>query len=157
MNDSTALVYLRGADVGPHHVIKPTLMRHLGRAANSFSCLPCVPALYISLHVVVIHTKQRGVCVERRGGMTLPPSVSCTLVSSVPTRAWSWLSRQSSLSEKGVRLAQRMQVGTCVPVGMQLQKAEVGQTSGPTWSLSHLAKMAAEVMFMRPMYGCCCH
>ena len=40
-------------------------------------------------------------------------------------------------SEKGVRLAQNMQVGPCIPVGIQLQKAEVGPTSGQTWRLSH--------------------
>ena len=31
-----------------------------------------------------------------------------------------------------------MQVGPCTPVGIQLPKAEVGQTSGPTWRRSHL-------------------
>ena len=40
--------------------------------------------------------------------------------------------------EKGVRLAQKMQVGPCTPAGIQLQKAGVGPTSGPTWRLSHL-------------------
>jgi hypothetical protein len=40
-------------------------------------------------------------------------------------------------SGKGVRLAQKMQVGPCIPVETQLQKAEVGPTSGPTWRLSH--------------------
>ena len=45
------------------------------------------------------------------------------------------------LSEKGVRLAQKMKVGPCIPVGMQLYKAEVGQTSGPTWHLSHLGDL----------------
>jgi hypothetical protein len=44
----------------------------------------------------------------------------------------------SSWSEKGVRLAQKMQVGPCIPVGIQLFKAEVGPTSGPTRRLSHL-------------------
>jgi hypothetical protein len=39
-----------------------------------------------------------------------------------------------SFSEKGVRLAQKMQVGPCIPVGIQLEKAEVG----PTFSLSNL-------------------
>ena len=41
-------------------------------------------------------------------------------------------------SEKGVRSAQHTQVGLCVPVGIQLENAEVGPTSGPTWRLSHL-------------------
>jgi hypothetical protein len=31
-----------------------------------------------------------------------------------------------------------MEVGPCIPVGIQLQRAEVGPTSGPTWRLSHL-------------------
>ena len=39
-------------------------------------------------------------------------------------------------SEKGVRLAQKMQVGPCVPVGIQLEKAGVGPASGPTRRLS---------------------
>jgi hypothetical protein len=43
------------------------------------------------------------------------------------------------LREKGVRLAQQMEVGPCIPMGTQLGKAEVGPTSGPTGCLSHLA------------------
>jgi hypothetical protein len=35
-------------------------------------------------------------------------------------------------------LAQKMQVGPCIPGGVQLEKAAVGPTSGPTWRLSHL-------------------
>ena len=35
-------------------------------------------------------------------------------------------------SENGVRLAQNMQVGPCIPAGTQLGKAEVGPASGPT-------------------------
>jgi hypothetical protein len=35
-------------------------------------------------------------------------------------------------SEKGVRLAQKMQVGSRIPAVMQLETAEVGPTSGPT-------------------------
>ena len=31
-----------------------------------------------------------------------------------------------------------MQVGPCIPVGKQLEKAEVGPTSGPTCRLCHL-------------------
>jgi hypothetical protein len=30
-------------------------------------------------------------------------------------------------------LAQNMQVGPCISVGIRLEKAEVGPTSGPTW------------------------
>jgi hypothetical protein len=46
---------------------------------------------------------------------------------------------RSSASEKGVRLAQKFQAGPCIPVGIQLEKAEVGPTSGPTrrGALSH--------------------
>ena len=40
-------------------------------------------------------------------------------------------------SEKAVRLPQKIQVGPCISVGTQLNKAEVGPTSGPTWRLSH--------------------
>jgi hypothetical protein len=36
-----------------------------------------------------------------------------------------------------------MQVGSCIPVGIQLQKAEVGPTSGPTWRLSHFRRPVA--------------
>jgi hypothetical protein len=46
----------------------------------------------------------------------------------------------SASSEKGVRSAQKTQVGPRIPVGMQLQKAEVGPTSGPTWRLSHFGE-----------------
>ena len=45
-------------------------------------------------------------------------------------------SASARLSEGGARLAQTMQVGPCIPVGIQLYKAEVGPTSGPTWRLS---------------------
>ena len=44
------------------------------------------------------------------------------------------------LGEKGVRLAQKLQVGPCIPVGTQLEKAEVGPASGPTWRLSHCGR-----------------
>ena len=37
-----------------------------------------------------------------------------------------------------------MQAGPCAPVVIQLQKAEVGPTSGPTWRLAHLVKLEAE-------------
>jgi hypothetical protein len=40
-------------------------------------------------------------------------------------------------TEKGVSLAQKVQVGPCIPAGIQPEKAEVGPTSGPTWRLSH--------------------
>jgi hypothetical protein len=35
-----------------------------------------------------------------------------------------------------------MRVGTCIRVGIRLEKAEVGPTSGPTWRLSHLQTSA---------------
>ena len=35
-------------------------------------------------------------------------------------------------------MAQKMQVGPCIPVGIQRQKAEVGPASGPTWRVPHL-------------------
>ena len=57
-----------------------------------------------------------------------------------PARGWPARGgdhRQES-SEKGVRLAQNTQVGPCIPVRIQLKRAEVGPTSGPTWRLSHL-------------------
>ena len=41
-------------------------------------------------------------------------------------------------SEKGVCLAQKMAVGPRIPVGIQLEKAAVGPTSGPIWRLSRL-------------------
>jgi hypothetical protein len=41
-------------------------------------------------------------------------------------------------SENGVRLVQTMQVGPRIPVGAQLEKAEVGPSSGPTWRPPHL-------------------
>jgi hypothetical protein len=52
-------------------------------------------------------------------------------VSAAPSTADRW-------SEKGVRLVQKIQVGPCIPAGKQLQRAEVGPTSGPTWHISHL-------------------
>jgi hypothetical protein len=49
-----------------------------------------------------------------------------------------FLSDPVACSKRGVRLAQTMQVGPCIPVGVKLEKAEVGPTSGPTWRLSRL-------------------
>jgi hypothetical protein len=48
-----------------------------------------------------------------------------------------------SFRERGLSLAQNMQAGPCVRVGIQLQRAEVGPTSGPTWRLAHLLRPAA--------------
>jgi hypothetical protein len=42
--------------------------------------------------------------------------------------------------ENGGRVAQKMQVGPCIPVEIQLEKGEVGPTSGPTWRLCHLVQ-----------------
>jgi hypothetical protein len=47
--------------------------------------------------------------------------------------------------QKGVRLAQNVQVGPCIPVAIQLEQAGVGPTSGPTRRLSHLAERRLEV------------
>ena len=41
MSDSIALVYLRGADLGPRHAKEPTLMRHLERRK-----VVIMPAMY---------------------------------------------------------------------------------------------------------------
>ena len=44
-------------------------------------------------------------------------------------------------------MAQQMQVGPCIPMGIQLEKTEVGPTSGPTWRLSHSSgKRASELV-----------
>jgi hypothetical protein len=51
------------------------------------------------------------------------------------------------LSEKAVRLAQNMQVGPCIPAGKQLERAEVGPTSGPTWRLPHSGFGRASPLF----------
>jgi hypothetical protein len=59
------------------------------------------------------------------------PSASCRRA----VRAF--FARAPCLGEKGVRLAQKRQVGPWIPVETQLQKAEVGPTSGPTWRPSH--------------------
>jgi hypothetical protein len=46
-------------------------------------------------------------------------------------------------SEKGVRLAQKMQVGPCILVGIQQYMPKLAQTSGPTWRLAHLRREPA--------------
>ena len=61
------------------------------------------------------------------------PTRRCTISSAAPS------------SEKAVRLAQKMVGGPCITVGIQLQKAEVGPTSGPTWRLSHFRAGALAV------------
>ena len=53
------------------------------------------------------------------------------------------------LSAKGVKLAQKMQVGACIHVGILVQKAEVGPTSGPTWCLSHFVQLAPRAVERR--------
>jgi hypothetical protein len=45
----------------------------------------------------------------------------------------------AAIARQGLRSAQTMQVGPCTPVGIQLQQAEVGPTSGPTRRPSHLS------------------
>jgi hypothetical protein len=54
-----------------------------------------------------------------------------------------------SPSDNDVRLAQKLHFGPCIPVGIQVQKAEVGPTSGPTWRLSHSVKYGAWLCFVR--------
>ena len=49
--------------------------------------------------------------------------------------------RPSAFSEKGVRLAQKMQAVHAFLSEIQLQKAEVGPTSGPTRRLSHFCTL----------------
>jgi hypothetical protein len=49
-----------------------------------------------------------------------------------------------------VRLAQKMQVGPYIPVGIQLSKAEVGPISGPTWRLSHSRSLQTPPPAPRP-------
>ena len=51
----------------------------------------------------------------------------------------------SRLGEKGVRLAQKMQVGPCISAGTQLERAEVCPTSGPTRRLSHSGQAPREI------------
>ena len=49
-------------------------------------------------------------------------------------------SHACTAARKVVRLAQNMQVDPCIPLGIQLSKAEVGPTSGPTWRLPHFGR-----------------
>ena len=67
----------------------------------------------------------------------------CTSASSFSSSSSSSC-RCCRCSKKGVRLAQKMQVGRCIPVRTQLQKAEVGPTSGPTRHLSHLWRLTLD-------------
>jgi hypothetical protein len=59
-------------------------------------------------------------------------------------------------------LAQKMPVGPCIPAGIQLEKAELGPTSGPTWRLSRLmggsarAASVGRVCGPRPTVFCAC-
>ena len=56
----------------------------------------------------------------------------------------------AALSEQGVRLAQKMQVGSCIPVEIRLEKAEVGPTSGLTWRFSYFGAQRCQVVFSTP-------
>ena len=47
-----------------------------------------------------------------------------------------------------------MQVGPCIPMGTQVQKAEVGPTSGPTWRLSHFVEGPQLFAQLRPGHLC---
>jgi hypothetical protein len=52
---------------------------------------------------------------------------------------------EPACSEKGLRLAQKMHVGPCTPVGTRLEKAGVDPSSGPTWHRSHLRLLLLEL------------
>jgi hypothetical protein len=66
---------------------------------------------------------------DRRASATAKPNAAKARPAARSTRAFggTW-----TLSEKGVRLAQKVQVGPCIHVGIQLEKAEVGPISRPT-------------------------
>ena len=55
------------------------------------------------------------------------------------------LRTEPACSEKGVRLAHKMHVGPCTPVGTRLEKVEVCLTSEPTGRLSHLRLLLLEL------------
>jgi hypothetical protein len=63
-----------------------------------------------------------------------------------PPRIFSIGNQTSSLARKVSGWPKKMTVGPCIPVGMQLKKAAVGPTSGPTWRLSHYLLMAVYSM-----------
>jgi hypothetical protein len=63
-----------------------------------------------------------------------------------PTLRW----RGVCVREKGARLAQKMQLCPCSPVGMQLLKAEVGPSSGPTRASLSPAP-ACRSLYLRPL------
>ena len=48
-------------------------------------------------------------------------------------------SSEPSLGEKGVRSAQNIQVGPCIPAGIAA-RAEAGPISGPAWRLAHFGE-----------------
>jgi hypothetical protein len=89
------------------------------------------------------------VCAARSlAGSSGSPSLCCA--PSAPRRApyvWRRAVRQRRAaalprSEKGVRLVQRLQVGPCIPVGMELYRAEVGPTFGPNLASFSLGQRA---------------
>ena len=90
------------------------------------------PALYISL--VILCSKYAGA----RGAMILPPGADRAPGGWARGVAVGGAEGQALYATKGVRLAQNVQVGPCIPVRIQLETAEVGPTSGPTRRLSHL-------------------
>jgi hypothetical protein len=71
-----------------------------------------------------------------QGAAALAPPLARPVVAGALPRA------ACRLSEKGVRLAQKIQVAPCIPVGTLQWKAEVGPASGPAWRLSHLPAAA---------------
>ena len=73
--------------------------------------------------------------------MTSPPMATSRAGPCAPP-ASPGSSRWPSKSKNGVRLAQKTQVGPYIPVGIQLEEAAVGATSGITKRLSHLDRRA---------------
>jgi hypothetical protein len=76
-----------------------------------------------------------------RGAVCVPPPSAPPAGRGTPGPP-----RRPCLSETAIRLAQNVQVGPCIPVGKQLEKAEVGPTSRPTWRLPHSSRVGANVI-----------
>ena len=47
-----------------------------------------------------------------------------------------------------------MQVGPCILVGTQLEKAELGPTSGPTWRLPHVQDVVVNALVDAVLLAC---
>jgi hypothetical protein len=112
---AAAFCFFRGGSEGPH--VKPSAVSRAARAA-------VIPGPGSPRSSFSLHTRCRSTQVLSRG--------------SSAQRGGTRQSPCAALSEKGVRLAQNMRICPSIPVVIQLEKAEVGPTSGPTWHLSHL-------------------